>query len=65
VRLEVPSGGINASWRITGLAFGAANCTASAAPVLLLRDGKLIEAGQAHEDVEPVGVPALVPALAA
>ena len=43
VRLEVPSGGINASWRITGLAFGAANCTASTAPVLLLRDGVLIE----------------------
>ncbi len=55
VCLEVPSGGINSQWRITGLAFGAANCTAGALPVLLLRDGKLIDL-PAHggEDAQPV-----------
>ncbi|MEE4154359.1 MAG: hypothetical protein V2I27_09400 [Erythrobacter sp.] len=50
-RLEVPSGGMIARWRITGDAFGAANCAASTAPVLLLRNGQLIEL---PEDGEPI-----------
>lgn len=63
-RFEVPSGGINARWRITGDAFGAANCTFATVPVLLLRDGKLIEiAAHGGEDAEPVR--ARKPALAA
>ncbi|GEM_PF-3974794 len=60
VRLEVQSGGINGQWRITGLAFGAANCTASTAPVLLVRDGKLIDMPAfGDEDAEPTRAPRL------
>lgn len=64
VRLEVSSGGINDQWRIAGLAFGAANCTASTAPVLLLRDGKLIEL-PAHGGEDDERVSTCAPALAA
>ena len=64
-RLEVPSSlGPNARWRLTGDAYGAANCTYSAVPMLLLRDGKLIEMPEyGGEDDERVRTCA--PALAA
>lgn len=60
-RLEVPSSlGPNARWRLTGDAYGAANCTYSAVPMLLLRDGKLIEMPEyGGDDAEHARVPAL------
>jgi hypothetical protein len=62
-RLEVPSGAnandaMGARWRITGQAFGAANCTYGAMPMMLLRDGKLIEIAESGGDnAEPARVP--------
>lgn len=56
VKLEAPADlGEAARWRVAGLAFGAANCTALTEPVLLLRDGQLIEiAAHGGDDAQPV-----------
>lgn len=61
VRLEVASTlGPAALWRITALAFGAANCTYVMVPRLRLIDGKLIDMPtHGGEDAAPVRVPAL------
>ena len=65
VKLEAPADlGEAARWRVATLAFGAANCTALTEPVLLMRDGKLIEiAAHGGDDAEPVRMAR--PALAA
>lgn len=64
-RLEVPSGlGLNGKWRITADAFAAANATSYSAPVMLLRDGKLIEM-PAHGGEDAASARTRPPAIAA
>ena len=51
VKLEVPCGaGEAARWALVGAAFGAANSTYATEPVLLYRDGRLIELAQCGGD---------------
>lgn len=65
VKLEAPADlGEFARCRLMSMAFGAGNCTALTEPMLLLRDGQLIEiAAHGGDDAEPVH--AARPALAA